>query len=339
MNGDYIKKEELDDLLTDDDSIPWWNRGIIHSMLRRSFIHDYKRPGVYLITVTKNDSTPVMSSLVGNPYLIEAECRTLPNDYGNMVIEAIRYFNRRNDTIMNIRHYVVMPDHIHITIRVFQELRFHLGIYLSYFFKDCSHRLWKFQNSRGDSFFKVGYNDKILYEYEQWLNWDNYIADNPRRALLRRMYPQFYHNSVIYGEEGELCYSYGNTSLITYPEKVVVRFTSKCSWRDNLARNEMCRELADEGFVLVSPFVHGLEKALWKEGIEKGWKMIRIVEKAYKNRSHPSRELHEYCSTGKLLLVSLRKIGEKSAPDLSKRDICMEMNALAERIVDERWSY
>lgn len=336
---DCMKEDVLDNLLTYDDSIPWWNHGIIHSQLRRSFIHDYKRPGVYLITVTKNDSTPILSSLHGNPCLRGGECRAVPNDYGRLVIDAINYFNRRNETIMCIRHYIVMPDHVHFTVRVLQELRFHLGIYLSYLFKDCSHRLWNFMSYRGESFFKAGYNDRILYRYEQWLNWDEYIADNPRRALLRRIYPQYYHHSTIMRQGGELYYTYGNSSLITYPEKVVVRFTSKCSWTDNLVRNEICRELADGGFVLVSPFVHGLEKALWKEGLEKGWKMIRIVEKTYGKRSHPSKEMHEYCSTGKLLIVSLRKIGERSAPELSNRDICMEMNALAEIIVGEKWRY
>ncbi|MDE6443134.1 MAG: hypothetical protein K2K64_01745 [Muribaculaceae bacterium] len=232
-----------------------------------------------------------------------------------------------------------MPDHLHFTVRVSIELDFHLGIYLSYFFKDCSHRLWKFQNEKGESFFKKGYNDKILYQYEQWEIWDEYIVDNPRRALLRQLYPEFYHNGEIKKEDGKRFNCYGNIPLISYPEKVVVRYTSRRSRKDNIARNMICRELAQEGFVLVSPFVHGMEKELWKEGLEKGWKMIRIIENAYEKRRHPSKTMHEYCSTGNLLLVSLRRIGERSSPNLSKRDICMEMNALAESIVSAQWRY
>ncbi|MDE6793304.1 MAG: hypothetical protein K2J48_09495 [Muribaculaceae bacterium] len=320
------------------ESVSWWNQGIIHSQLRRSFSHDYKRPGVYLITVLKNDSIPTLSSLRGNPS-DENNCYAELSETGRMIVEAVREFNNRNEGILNIRHYVVMPDHLHFTIRVMEKLKFHLGIYLSYFFKDCSHRVWRYQNSKGDSFFKRGYNDKILYQYEQWVNRDNYIAENPRRALLRQLYPQFYYNGVIKREDGKIFNSYGNIALISYPEKILVRYTSKRSREDNMARNRICRELAEEGFVMVSPFIHGMEKELWMEGLERGWKMIRIIENAFENRKHPSKTMHEYCSTGNLLLVSLRRIGERSDQTLSKRDICMEMNGLAEMVVDNRWRY
>ncbi|MDE6300053.1 MAG: hypothetical protein K2M10_10480 [Muribaculaceae bacterium] len=339
MNEELLTLQEIDSLIDQSEDIPWWNTGIVHSQLRRSYKHDYKRPAVYMITVTKNESTPVFSILRGNPSLKDEDCFADVNDFGQIIIDSIRYYNRVNEGLINIRHYVVMPDHLHFTVRVLQNLRMHVGIYLSYLFKECSQRLWNRLGQKGESFFKKGYNDKILYNYEQWLTWDEYIADNPRRALLRQYYPQFYHRGIILDDKGNYCNSYGNTSLICYPDKVVVRYTSKRSMEDNRKRLQICRELAEEGWVLVSPFVHGMEKALWKEGMEKGWKMIRIVENAYEHRRHPSKAMHEYCSTGNLLIVSLRKIGERSSPNLSNREICMEMNTLAERIASDKWRY
>lgn len=332
-------EEEISLLLDDGEGMQWWNSGIIHSQLRRSFIHDYKRPAVYMITVLKSESTPFLSELKGDPTLKDRKCFAMVNEYGRIIEEAIRCFNARNNGMIQIRHYVIMPDHLHFTIRVIEKLKFHIGIYLGYLFKDCSKGLWSRMGLRGESFFKSGYNDKILYQYAQWENWDNYIADNPRRALLRRFFPEYYRNEVIYNEEGLIKNSYGNTSLITYPDKVVVRYTSKRTQEENIKRNEICRELAADGFVLVSPFVHGMEKKLWKEGLERGWKMIKVIEKAYPLRKHPSKTMHEYCSSGNLLIVSLRRIGEKSSPDLTPRDICMEMNGLAEAIEGKSWNY
>ncbi|MDE6754835.1 MAG: hypothetical protein K2J82_09535 [Muribaculaceae bacterium] len=152
--GGLLSTEELNLLWhQDEEEIPWWNQGIIHSQLRRAFNHDYKRPGVYLITVLKNDSTPVLSALKGNPSELDQKCFAEPTEIGRIILKAVCEFNNRNKELLNIRHYVIMPDHLHFTIRVLNELRFHLGIYLSYFFKDCSQRLWHHKNYRGDSFF------------------------------------------------------------------------------------------------------------------------------------------------------------------------------------------
>lgn len=102
---------------------------------------------------------------------------------------------------------------------------------------------------------------------------------------------------------------------------------------------ENYRLIAQEGGVLVSPFIHPREKELLAEGVARGWKMIRIIEDPITERRHPYKMMHEYCASGNLLLVALRLPGERKDANESQRSIFMRMNALAERIEKESWRY
>lgn len=325
------------------DNWPWWWNPVVRSQLRRAINHDYRSKCVYMITLNKNPEIPVLSSLEGNPTIIGSKCGVIINIYGKMVSDAIIAFKERNACI-KVPYFIIMPDHVHLIVFVTDYLPKHLGKYISYLKSDCSKRLWLSHpelKERGNdgAFFAPKYNDRILWREGQWTRWELYIRDNPRRALLRRMFPDYYRRSQIVGAHGESLYSYGNTTLIAFPDKIVVRYTSKRTPEENDIMLSNCRILAQEGWIMVSPFIHPREKELLIEGMARGWRIIRIVEDAITERKHPSKMMHEYCATGNLLLVALRHPGEIVDKGETRRSIFMKMNALAEKIERTDWRY
>lgn len=52
----------------------WWLQSTLSSQLRRAHNYDYKAPGTYMITMNKNLNVPLLSSLCGDPTVIEGVC-------------------------------------------------------------------------------------------------------------------------------------------------------------------------------------------------------------------------------------------------------------------------
>ena len=69
---------------------------------------DYNTPTAYFITVCTQDRKPLLSEIVGD------DAHIVPKPYGNVVEKYIR-------RTPEIEKYVIMPDHIHMIIRLTDE--------------------------------------------------------------------------------------------------------------------------------------------------------------------------------------------------------------------------
>ena len=67
--------------------------------------YDYGQNGAYFITICTRDRKPVLSSIVGD------DAHIVPKPYGMIVEKYIR-------NVPQIEKYVIMPDHIHMIIRL-----------------------------------------------------------------------------------------------------------------------------------------------------------------------------------------------------------------------------
>lgn len=176
----------------------------------------------------------------------------------------------------------------------------------------------------------------------------DYMRDNPRRLYLRRSFPQYFCNGLLCiptgsggsgadevsfdGEntESERFSVYGNMLLLENPYKVVVRFSRKFSEEKLAADKRSWKEAIRSGGVLVSPFIHPIEKEFLHMALEEGGKVIIICDNGFPPRWKPSRGYIQALTEGRLLFVGPEDY-TASKIELT-RQLSMAMNARAEQI-------
>ena len=67
--------------------------------------YDYIQDGAYFVTICTQDRKPILSTIVGD------DAHIVPKPYGNIAEKYIR-------NASEIEKYVIMPDHIHMIIRL-----------------------------------------------------------------------------------------------------------------------------------------------------------------------------------------------------------------------------
>ena len=67
--------------------------------------YDYNQNGAYFITICTQDRKPILSTIVGD------DAHIVPKPYGQIAEKYIR-------NVPEIEKYVIMPDHIHMIIRL-----------------------------------------------------------------------------------------------------------------------------------------------------------------------------------------------------------------------------
>ena len=139
--------------------------------------YDYSTPGIYFITVCTHNKECLLSKIVG-----EGLC-ALPQNIltplGEKVEKSIQYINE-NYTGVVIEKYVVMPNHIHLIVKLDDSggrgnppLQNVVGQLKSYTTKNSENAIW--QRSYHDHIIR-GENDyKKIWEYidTNVLRWQN----------------------------------------------------------------------------------------------------------------------------------------------------------------------
>lgn len=311
-----------------------------HNKLRRADFHDYFAPCFYLITFVKNPSpeVPLFSTLVNNGLVISTDFSWS----GWAIYNGINSF-AKDFPFIRVWRYVIMPDHVHIILYVTIRTELHLGKYVGYLKTACTQALHKkamIRNHTNEPIFEAGFNDRILFaKQENQLDiWTNYVLDNPRRLWLMRSTPEFFSKTSIVNsdkfpsqlwlpEHKPLIQLYGNRLLLQYPELCVVKFSHKFSAGEWQKKRREALRVAKNGGVLVSPFIHKEEKAIFEEGLLLGAKVIKVIYDGFLDRAKPQGADFYHCAEGRMLLAAMNS-GVYTATRIN-RDLCRRMNGLA----------
>ena len=331
---------------------------------RRAKWHDYRQPCFYLITLLKQKWVP---------QLAEIPAMTLPrpkdmlrSEVGKIIDKNIHAFNAQHNQI-SIQTYVIMPDHIHMIVRVREELPEVLGCYIKKFKASCSREYALISQQLGPKathitntshpeseittsiskqplcedgtqkilpIYTEGFNDRILLREGQLNRWNRYINDNPRRLQIRRSNPELFTKNQRLKIEGVEYMTIGNIFLLRTPECCAVRHSSRFSEAEIAKLKKSYRYTAHNRGVFISPFIHKNEKAVRQEAIRQGASIIEIKHNGFPERWKPGGEDFDLCAAGRLLIIApihYEPLKEKSA---LTRAQCMEMNALAEQLAN-----
>ena len=303
-----------------------------HSYSRRKKGHDYYSPCRYHIVIKKKKDFENFGKIIG-------DAKIAPGNEGCADIKLNKFGKVINDCIFKLPHqfpalkiyqHKVMPDHVHIFLQVKERTGHHLGYYIkalkANIGKGCSSITGK--KLCGDDIFQSNYTDKIIYWGSDFNIIYNYIRENPHRLAMVIQYPEFFQreNEIKIGDK--IYSAYGSLFLLKNPFKSAVRIHRKNSAEENEnLRNEWLRT-ADNGGVLVSPFISKREKMIRDEAESLGGNFILIQDKPFPEIFKPSKHNFELCCRGRLLIIAPTSPYEYD----SFRKTCLDMNALAELI-------
>ena len=271
----------------------------------RADFHDYKAPGYYLITITAYPDTPRLSNInLQCDAILRKGDMIIPDntELGDCVKDELFAMPRKNPKLQ-IKRYVIMPDHIHFVLQVVSELDKHVGRYIAPFTKACSQAHTRLANlSDFETLFKP-FDDQIIFNKEQLDRAIKYIEDNPRRYLIRRKYPDLFQrhlNLVIGGHEYA---AYGNMFLLKQPYLLPIRIHRSWSQEEFDGYAAYCREEIAKGAIPVSPAIHKAEKEILREAIDNGSSVILFRDLGFNERFKPSGKYFDLCGAGRLLML------------------------------------
>ena len=258
----------------------------------------------------------------------------------------------------------IMPDHLHMIVNVKEDMPEgkNLGQAVWGFKVGCTKAWWRLMpgekprspgekppgtepkppgkvaapvpagSSAGKSLFEPGYNDKILLHEGQLDNWKRYLDDNPRRLAIKRLRPDFF--TIIHEAEvvGRQCQMVGNRFLLDIPQKMAVIVHGAYSDQ----KYEDCRRkwlaCGEAGGVLVSAAIATREKAVMREAMDRGYRIILLRENGFPPLYKPSSEAFDTCSEGQLLQISPWEYHMEHKT--ISREQCLMLNRMAEEIAE-----
>ncbi len=305
---------------------------------RRARHHDYHRPAKYLITSLKNPSIPPFAIIVGDPYQSEGENTPQPviTKTGEFIIEAMKIWQEKYPQI-EISEFVIMPDHIHLCLNVTKPLPNGLSLAISSLKGQISSLRHKalpdrFRLDKVTPVFEKGFNDRIAYTAPQWERQKNYTKDNPRRYLIKKLFPDYMYRlwKIRMGEYEFM--AKGNIMLLKEPSLFVVKHHRKWTEQESSSYQTESKIKIENGEIPVSPFIHPKEKALRDYAIEDGGCYIRICENGFADRQSASGFEFDMMAAGRLLLIG--PIHHATQKRDMKYAYAQKLNAFAAKLVE-----
>ena len=187
-------------------------------------------------------------------------------------------------------------------------------------------------DSRRPGLFEKGYCDKILLREGQLGNWKRYLDDNPRRLAIKRQCPEYFtilHQVRLMDLE---CQMVGNRFLLDIPERAAVIVHRAYSDADFEHYRQQWLALGEAGGVLISAAIAPREKAVMREAMDRGYRLILLLENGFPPLYKPSGEAFDACSDGRLLQISPWPY--HSQRRVISREQCLLLNRLAEYLAE-----
>lgn len=308
--------------------------------LQRTASHDYRGKGIYMITLCTHNRKAVLGMLRNSDELHE-QPRVEPSELGRNVILAWRDIQHYYPKVQVIA-YQLMPDHFHGILYVTEDIPQHLGQIVNGFKVGCNRAVRRLSAmaeavpqstpttapNEGLSLplWEKGYHDSILRGKGQLQNMINYVHDNPRRLWVKRQNPNFFithSEQIIAGIETT---TIGNQFLLDFPLKVQVQCSRKLTEEQIEDKWKEILDLAEQGYVIVTPGISPGEKTIMNRAIDAGFPIIIPTKKSCSSKEKPPGRLFDACAKGMLLLVSPKV---KETENSLTRAQCWELNDIA----------
>jgi len=172
-----------------------------------------------------------------------------------------------------------------------------------------------------------------------------YVADNPRRAIVRRLNPQFMEHRQHVRIAGRDYAAFGNLFLLKWARKVQVFChrrspDGRSAYVDTEAFREDCRrwkaQVMEGATVLVTPGISAGELLIKNRCIESHYPLIHLQKEPLPPFKKPEDRRFDACAAGSLLILApwgVDELGDyQGVPSGTEYSIFHNMNALAAEI-------
>ena len=235
-------------------------RETIHNQHRRSYWHDYREAGLYMLTMVIEGRHRLFGTIVGS-----ANARVGSGEAPHMALSELGRRVLQEEVPRISQHYpmvevwqvAMMPDHIHLLVRVKAPLPEgkHLGMVVRGFKTGCTRAWWRWQDEarelggetpstaaqnksaavakafpmaedkgRRPVLYEKGYHDRIINRPGMLENIKRYMKENPLRARIREECPRLMERQLHLWIGGREYAAFGNLFLLKYPIKEQVFF-------------------------------------------------------------------------------------------------------------------
>lgn len=320
---------------------------------RRKSWNDYSGRGLYHITIVTNGRKRVFGELNNDPHNPQVGLTKLGQYIQEQWLKIPEIQASKGRKVSVLGHQV-MPDHFHGLLRIEEPLSESMGVIIRGFKGACTkeyRRLYQpnladilespdtqamletmshkqreeyYASMGAEPLFDDNYDDTICYRKGQKENIIRYIHDNPRRAVLRALQPDFFRRIQHITISGVDFAAYGNLFLLRRPWKEQVfchRWMMDGNRRDYDTPYETTDEFqhereewlkaAEDGAVLVTPGISKGEQQLVKDCIERELPLIHLQKEPMAQGWHPEYRRYELCAAGKLLILSPWQLDER----------------------------
>ena len=135
--------------------------------------YDYSQCGAYFVTICTQNRRPILSNIVGD------DAHIVPKRYGQI---AEKYLKNAAE----IEKYVIMPDHIHMLIRLEEqgaEKRSPQASRIASIVRSIKTLTTK---EIGEPIFQRSYYDHVIRNQRDYNETWEYIENNPRKWMLTK---------------------------------------------------------------------------------------------------------------------------------------------------------
>lgn len=320
------------------------------SMKRRKQDHDYRSRRMYMITMNTEGRRPLFGHVVGDvrqPFGAPGAPHIEPSALGEAVFQNWMQMLKMTPEFQGIL-FQLMPDHFHAILFVTEELSIHMGRKLNSFkigcrrsFRELCPSLYEEeaqlqhpdafrQDKRHGILFEVNYNDKILIHAGQLEAWKHYLADNPRRLLVKRDHPEFFRVRRSLTWKGMTFSALGNLFLLRNPVLLPVQCSRSLTGEEIERRKREALKACQQGAVLVSPSISPGEKAIMRAAFESGFPEIILKDNGFAPLTKPSGAGFDACARGQLLFLG--PTFHSNEHKTISRSECLNLNEIAKRL-------
>lgn len=316
---------------------------------------DYKTPFYYMVTIKKAGTLSCRAHSV-RPFSEIRDGAIVPNAFTRAFDDVIRHFHETWYCVEPIRHYVIMPDHLHLLIKIRDiEKRVSLAVLVRQLMKrlDAAGLACfagaapqphpppeaALQNMAAPqppvvplSLFERDWHDWIVKRKGQLDAFIRYIRENPARAWARRQNRQFFSQvrRVCFAERE--WFAYGNTALLELPVIEPFKCSRKWSegdteWHEALVRASRI----GPGGAGAGTFMSACEKACGNSIFKAGGSIIMLNPEGFGERWHPTRNKEALCAAGRMLFLSLYEPNAAKPDNATLYRRCHEMGEAVER--------
>ena len=324
--------------------------------------HDYYDRGVYLITLVVTERERCLSTL--NDNISTPAVSLLPT--GTIVTEEwekTAEIQHQKGRHIKILAQVAMPDHWHGIIIVEQRMNISLGAIINAFKSVCTSR-WRKEvtgyvqmpctaalirrlskeNRRAyyatrprieRPLFDDDYDDTICLNEDHRRRMVAYVADNPRRAIYRRLFPQFMQRQlhVVIGSHDYA--AFGNLFLLRWANKrqvfchrkarlhqlndderqhygytyaaspdltTTIPYEQTADYRNQ--HDTLVAEILNGATVVVTPGISKGELQIKNECLERHFPLIHLQKEPIGRYWKPEQSRFDACTNGALLILA-----------------------------------